>query len=296
MNLKRYQRFLLAFISGILLCLAWTEWHLGLLLLVAFLPLLVIEDFFYKNKHRYKSIQVFFFTYIAFFIWNAISTWWIWYASPFGAVAAIVLNSMFMAVVWWLFHAVHRRLGDKMGYFSLIVLWVGFEMLHLNWELSWSWLTLGNGFSRNITLIQWYEYTGALGGSFWVLLINVLLFHVIKMRITGKTFRSMRANIIVLILVITAPIAFSLIRFMTYEEKEAPVEIVVLQPNIDPYNDKFGGMTEMQQVDVLLKLADSLSGPSTSFIIGPETAFPSGLWEDELDAHPTLDMVRQFTE
>jgi hypothetical protein len=37
----------------------------------------------------------------------------------------------------------------------LIIYWIAFEQLHLNWELSWTWLNLGNGFSNNILFIQY---------------------------------------------------------------------------------------------------------------------------------------------
>ena len=50
------------------------------------------------------------------------------------------------------------------------------EYLHLNWDLSWPWLTLGNVFANTTYFAQWYEYTGFLGGSFWVLIINILFF------------------------------------------------------------------------------------------------------------------------
>ena len=50
------------------------------------------------------------------------------------------------------------------------------EYLHLNWDLSWPWLTLGNVFANVPLLVQWYEFTGFLGGSFFVILMNLLLF------------------------------------------------------------------------------------------------------------------------
>lgn len=39
---------------------------------------------------------------------------------------------------------------------------------------------------------------------------------------------------------------------MQYEEKEVPVNVVAVQPNIDPY-DKFGSMDPMDQVNILIK-------------------------------------------
>src|SRR5690606_36545482 len=78
--------------------------------------------------------------------------------------------------VFWLFHSTKRKVGEKPAYFGLIFYWIAFEYLHLNWELSWPWLTFGNVFANNPSWVQWYEYTGILGGSFWILTINILLF------------------------------------------------------------------------------------------------------------------------
>ena len=38
-------------------------------------------------------------------------------------------------------------IGEKHALISFPVLWLAFEYLHLNWDLTWSWLTLGNVFS-----------------------------------------------------------------------------------------------------------------------------------------------------
>ena len=54
------------------------------------------------------------------------------------------------------------------------------EYFHLNWQFSWPWLTLGNVFSTVTEFVQWYEYTGVLGGTLWILSINILIFLYIK--------------------------------------------------------------------------------------------------------------------
>jgi apolipoprotein N-acyltransferase len=59
--------------------------------------------------------------------------------------------------------------------------------------------------------------------------------------------------------------------------------VVVVQPNIDPYKDKFGGMTEAQQVDRILSLAKQKTTQTTDFIVAPETAIPRGCTEDALE-------------
>ncbi|MFQ3580108.1 MAG: apolipoprotein N-acyltransferase, partial [Bacteroidales bacterium] len=115
---------------------------------------------------------------------------------------------------------------------------------------------LGNSFSNDVGLIQWYEYTGTLGGTMWILIINILLFTIIKDRktLTQKMFLSQAILCILLVLI---PIILSLIRYYTYTEKENPREVIVIQPNVDPYKEKFGKMSSKEQVEKILRLSDS---------------------------------------
>ena len=96
--------FLLVFSSGALLSFAWPASGFAPLLLVAFIPLLFVEDYFFKNKSELKQKKLFLFSYITFFFWNLFTTWWVYYASPFGGVAAITCNALFMTLVFQLFH------------------------------------------------------------------------------------------------------------------------------------------------------------------------------------------------
>jgi len=57
--------------------------------------------------------------------------------------------------------------------------------------------------------------------------------------------------------------------------------VVVLQPNIDPYAEKFSGMSAEDQISKLISLADSKITDSTDLVLAPETSLPP-LWEDSL--------------
>ncbi|MCK5694414.1 MAG: apolipoprotein N-acyltransferase, partial [Bacteroidales bacterium] len=79
----------------------------------------------------------------------------------------------------------------------------------------------------------------------------------------------------------------------SYEEKEDPYEMVVLQPNIDPF-EKFGAITQEKQTEYLLHLADSLVSPQTDYIIGPETFINNGVWVSRIDDHPEIVKLKHF--
>ncbi|MCX6258910.1 MAG: apolipoprotein N-acyltransferase [Bacteroidia bacterium] len=291
--MNRFRLIVLSLFSGALLSLAWTEWCPGIVLLFAMVPLLLVEDYIWENRNNIRSVYSFLFAYLTFFTWNIISTWWIVKATWVGASAAFVFNSLFMAVVFWMFHLVKRSFGKTIGYIALVTFWIAFEYLHLNWDLSWTWLNLGNGFAKNNSLIQWYEFTGILGGSFWIICTNILATSIIIGYVKEKSLISFRYKLISLGLLIVIPVVFSLFTYYSYSEKKDPRNIVVLQPNIDPYNEKFNGLSDNEQLDILLKLAKDNADSTTDFIVAPETALPSVLWEPEIPYSNSFRVIQQ---
>lgn len=286
----------LSVLSGLLMGLSWPETGgISPLFFIAFIPLLYVEYTISQNPQRFKSRHLFYHAYLTFFIFNTFTTWWICYASGGGMIIAEVLSSLFMAIIFLWFHAVKKRLGNNKGYFSLIVLWVGFEWVHYNWEFSHPWNILGNTFANSTQLIQWYEYTGVLGGSLWILLVNILLFHVFKkVVILGQNSRAQVKLISIIALLLIIPSLFSTIIYYNYSEKENPIEVVVIQPNIDPYNDKFGNMTEAEQVDQIISLAKKEITSSTKYVVAPETAIPRGFLEPEIENNYGIQAIRQL--
>src|SRR5690606_38560120 len=202
-----------------------------------------------------------------------------------------------MAIVFWLFHICKRKVGQREGYFALIIFWLAFEYLHLNWALSWPWLTFGNVFANTHSWVQWYEYTGILGGSLWVLLLNVLLFQLAWLIYTGHS--ALKPKLVYAfstILLLILPILLSINMYGRYVEKGKDTEIVLVQPNIDPYYDKFWGMAESDQIDRLVSLARTKCSKSTDFVVMPETAFPMAYWEHELEYIYGTEAVRKLIE
>ncbi len=172
---------LLSLASGLLLSLAWPERGCPALLFIGFIPLLRMEDLISTNRDRFNRFSVFFYSYPGFLLWNLLTTWWIVNSTGEGAILAVVLNSMFMSIILSFFHGTKRRLNSMpAAYLALICFWIMFEYLHLNWDLNWPWLNLGNGFSSYYRWVQWYEYTGAFGGTVWVLAANIMIFSLLK--------------------------------------------------------------------------------------------------------------------
>lgn len=266
------QKILLAIASGLLLALGWPTYGFPLLLFVAFVPLLMVEHSIRVSTIKRKKLLLFPLVYISFFLWNYISTDWLKYADPFGASFAILVNSALMSIVILFYHVIAKRTSLNKALLFLITLWICFEKLHLHWEFSWPWLNLGNGFSEYMTWIQWYEYTGVFGGTLWVWLVNVMVFKgVLNYRETNsKTL--LKNNLIKAGTLIIVPIGISLIIYNTYSYNGQTVNVIALQPNIDPYNEKYD-LSNIQIADLFINLSNTKITDSTDFIFAPETVF-----------------------
>ncbi|HDR49997.1 MAG TPA: apolipoprotein N-acyltransferase [Mariniphaga anaerophila] len=268
----RIQRILLSALSGILLSLAWLGFP-GWMLFFALLPLLYLDHFFVVRKQTFRSVSFWGHALLSFVIWNAITTWWIAYATFAGAILAIAANSFLMSVVWWLGHIARRRFHSSLGYLALAVFWISFEYFHFHWDIEWPWLNLGNGFANDVKMIQWYEFTGILGGTLWVLAVNFILFSILMKLNRKNSLKTLLYPASVLILLIVVPVAWSVITYYSYTEKEDPLQVVIVQPNIDPYNEDYDIQAESKKLQKFIQLADQKTDGQTNLVIGPETIF-----------------------
>jgi apolipoprotein N-acyltransferase len=279
----------LAILSGLLLIPGWYEWGTGMFMLLGFIPILqIIENF---SKVRRGGRRVFLFASLAFLIWNAGTTWWITNASFAGMLAAFFLSTLLMSIPVWLSYKARKVWGQKAGLFAFVVFWMAFEYSYLHAEISWPWLTLGNGFAYEVRLIQWYDLTGALGGSLWVLIVNVLFF---------QTFFSQTAKLKVnlnklywAIGFIILPILFSIGRYYTYKEDYNPQKIIVVQPNVDPYL-KFNDIPSLEQTQIQIDLARAAIDSTIDYVVAPETSINNNIWIGSFDEVPDLQLIKKI--
>ena len=293
--MKQYQLLLLSVISGLMLSFGWPANGFAPLLFVGFVPLLLIENHFWENRVDNSRFSIFWFSFIAFAIWNILTTYWISNSTLAGAFAAIFLNSLFMTIVFTLFHITRRNLNKGLySYLALIAYWLTFEYIHLHWDLNWPWLNLGNGFANFHKWIQWYEYTGTFGGSLWVLVVNIFIFLAVKDLLNSRRpKKSFYTNILVASLLIILPLITSLFIYRNYHEKESPVSVVVVQPNIDPYNEQYS-TPPIEVLGRILKLADEKTDSLTSYIIVPESAIQEYVKEDSISFSESAGIMREY--
>ncbi len=288
-SLKNKRFFLLSGLSGILLLLSWPDFLFAGLIFIAWVPLLLVAK---EVTNKKDFFQCCLFTTL---IWNTGTTWWIWNSTAAGAIGAIVANSFLMCIPLWGFITFYKKFGAIKGYVSLIVFWLCFEYIHLNWQLSWPWLTLGNVFAEHPNWIQWYEYTGVGGGSLWVLLTNVMLFHVTQLENNKKIIKGMLVTIS--IFSIPLLLSFGILSVDSKTKTGQNNNVVIVQPNIDPYTEKFDIGSADRQLQKLVQISEKYIDTNTRLVLWPETAMPVGEWQDKVKESliykPVFDFARR---
>ena len=275
------KNFFLAILSGSLLAASWVTYGITPLIFIAFVPLL-LADSHIRSHYKHTKRKIFILSYIAFLIWNIVSTWWIWNSTHVGAVLAISINSLLMSLTFLLYHLVAKRSTQKLSLIFLVAIWLSFEKFHLWWDISWPWLNLGNVFSEKITWIQWYEYTGTFGGSLWVWLLNIIFYIAAKDYLTDKNRALLAKRVGIAMLFFAIPVVISYYIYTNYNEKGLKTaDVVVLQPNIDPYEEKYQFSNESTSEAISYFLLDKLDH-KVNFIITPETMLSRNILIDEL--------------
>src|SRR5665647_2475090 len=185
-QMNKYTLVGLSVMGGILSGLAWTGWCSGLILLISFVPFFLIENYLFENPKKFTPNAFFIIILPGFVIFSIISIGWMRVASITGAICVIMGLSFLMAYTTWLAHVVRLKAGNLAGIISMITFWLAYEFLSLNSNIISPWLNLGNGLSKDILFIQWYEITGTSGGSLWILCSNLFLTIILVNSFTKK--------------------------------------------------------------------------------------------------------------
>ena len=285
--MKYRNSFFLSILSGLMLGISWPTYGFYFLIFIAFTPLIhLIES--NKNENIFKLT---FFSFVTFMVWNIITTHWLYYATLTGMLFAIIVNSILMSLIVLASLSIWKKLSYKLSIIFFISLWICFEKFHLNWDFSWPWLNLGNVFSENIKIIQWFEYTGVFGGTLWVLISNFVSYNLLKKLINHENFKSDTIYVSVIILI---PIIVSLIIYTNIDVEEEKIKTVIIQPNIDPYNEKFNRSND-QNLRYLESILNDVKNRN-SLVILPETYFSDGSLISSLNYSTLVEGLKGIRE
>ena len=289
--MKFVKHILICLLTVVLFYISWPPHSISGLLFIAFLPVLHLIFSYKSEEFKYSNVYLISLLFITFFLINFSLTSWLIYAHLFGGIFASIFNATLMSILIFLIYKIKCNLGDKQAYFAFPTLWLAFEYLHLIWDMTWPWMSLGNGFAEQTNWIQWYEYTGVFGGSFWILIVNTILYFSLSQLLKKKPFST---PLLFSLFFIISPILISYkITLNTSNFTGEEVKVVIVQPNYEPHNEKFNipQNKQLNEVETLLK---PVWNTEPDLIVLPETFITDWIWESRLETSPAVLRMKSW--
>jgi apolipoprotein N-acyltransferase len=141
--------------------------------------------------------------------------------------------------------------------------------------------------------IQWYEATGTAGGSLWILCSNLFLTIFLSNTLVRK--KKNRFFLAIWLSVIIIPSVISITRYYTIKQnKKGATEVVIIQPDIDPYTEKFIIPFE-EQLKKVIAMAGTEVTDKTDWIITPETTIDDPVNLDDLASDKYIRQIKEMT-
>ena len=285
--------YLLAILSGVMISLGWFTPCPTLVMLVSIVPLLFAENLIANDSKKAKLLRVGLLAFIYVYLQDLFILYPLTLLLKKWTFLIFCCNSLLYAFLFALFSLVKRKCGNRWGCISFVAFSVLFDFIMQNIDASFpaipmGWMLIGMN-ETGLPFMQWYEYTGLLGGSVWILTVNVIAYILIWNRIEKKKLNVPLLSAFIAIVVL--PIALSLVLYGTYKEKKDPVNFVLVQPNINPYSEK-QSLGLAIQCDKMVSLARAYADAETDYIVFPETALDNNFWYNNLNENDMIVYLR----
>ena len=291
MNTNTGKNLFLALTSGLLLGVPWIIPSFFFLIFIAWVPFFQLEKNLHNNRNRHALLN---YVFPGFLLWNLLGAWWVMQAQWLGAILIFLANSLLQALVFWSASRVRSSLKIPL-IIPFLFIWLGYEYFHNIWDLAWPWFNLGNALVTAPKLIQWVEFTGVRGGSLWIILVNFAVFKAYE-SYQNRRFRIMVPVALGILLLLLVPAFFSYQMYCNFQKGEESVKIALIQPNLDPYTEKFVPEKQARHLEEFFKTADNILDDDTQYLLGPETLIVQQIDEENPSASPYYRQLVDFQE
>lgn len=235
-------------VFALLSFLAWNYFGLLFVISIAYLFLILKQ---LKSKKWYVTIPIIF---AISFLLNVVVTFWLLKISWWEGILIFLCNGIVLTIPILIFHFIRT----KYECFLFSFIWISFEVLHTQWDISWPWITFGNVMGNQYYLVQWYSFFGVYSGSLWLIILGFLLFQISN--------EQKKMNLVKFSLMLFLPILLSI---SIYYLK--PLNIINNE-NISTYiPEKEDFKTNTQKISDLTE--EIKSKKNIKFIVSPEIFF-----------------------
>jgi len=256
---KNCMVFLSCLLSAALLVLSFPRIEFSFLAWFALVPLLFILD----GKKSWRAFRRGWFCGFLFFL---ALFGWIVYVTYIGAFFLAAFLALYFGLFGVLFVYFQARLSLTPRLLVLSAVWVVLEFIRAHFLSGFGWGMLAHTQYQNLWLIQISDKTGIYGISFLVMLVNLLIFEIIKAR------RLLAQATLIVAVILLAVLVYGY--YLIHEPRTiSTVRVGVVQPNISLAED-WDDAQKPAIVDKTIQLTRQLRDDNLDLIVWPETALP----------------------
>jgi apolipoprotein N-acyltransferase len=282
----------MAILSGVLLWLAHPTPGLWWLAWIGLAPIIIALQCASSARRAAAYGYIFAWAYLApTWYWTGLTIVG-WTGSPVGWAALFLLTMLaalfyagWASVAWWL----SRRTDAGWRILGIAASWVVMEWLRSVGSLSFPWAQVGYTQYRVLPVIQISEFTGALGVSFLILLVNA---SIAEWR--GRTAPRQGARWLIG--------SVSLVGLMTVAGavrmgavRDGPsIQVAVMQGNFDYRHSRDILNDKLRAYESLTAAAYQASGRKPDLYVWAETAAPGDAFNDEYSRAALQSLADRF--
>ncbi len=257
----------LAIISGVIVGIAYLPFKLSFFVYFGFVP---IFHSWIINNPRKNLISGFIFG----ITYNFISNYWIGANSGaefYVVVLSLIFAVLYLSIFWGVAGAIFGKIRTETNtYLSLPFLVVSLEWLRSFGPLGFTWGNLALTQSDYLLMLQLLDFTGTYSISFIIIICNLILYRLVN----DKEYYKINIKLVLLFPIIL--LIFGYYRISTIVPTKSSIDVVVIQPNIDP-NKKWDFNLKNQTIGLMDSLYMEAIALEPDLIIFPETALPAYL-------------------
>jgi apolipoprotein N-acyltransferase len=284
-------RLLLSLLTVILFFFSFPPFVTGFLSYVVLVPFfLILEMNDFKRGFRTGYL-------LGLFTLGVMMYWLNWNsgATLVQAIGLYLGTILYLALYWGLYGLLQNYICRKIGLlgFSLApFLWTAIDYLQSLGELGFTWHSLPSTQTYYTPAIQFIDYTGMYGITFWIVTLNTLSFFIIKIGWQAASIRHLNVMrlTVALIALLVVPWIYGLAVLSNPDmATEKKVRVAIIQPNIEP-NRKW--LEQNFAYYELMRLTSTIRSQKTDLIVWPETAIPNRLRYEVSKKKDILDTLR----
>lgn len=248
---------LFAAVSGLVLGCAYPPVGLGFLAYVSLVPMLYVVKFL-------PSKRVWMLAFFSGLLFHIFTVAWLRNITWIGAALAIVT----LAAIYALSFVVARwayEISPRYGLFCFPFAVAGIEWARSFDLLAFPWVILGNSQAYYIYLVQFADITSVFGVSWWVVMVNVMVFMLLVRRSVSR--------VIFLVLLFLVPFGYSMMVIRSGDSPEKTLNVALIQGNVLP-DDKWEAGSEEWNLNLYRTMSIEAMAQCPDLIVWPETAIP----------------------